>query len=277
MGAILRVGPDKLWLPGQIKPGGVPKINWSHPLAANLISYWFDTGQGFYLDLVTKEISVLGGVSFPPIDASPYGTGFKYISSLRQGMQEPNNFPIQSWVAPFSWAAGFLQLNAPSLTTAPTYFGLADAIGDTPLSFYYSNGGVTLRAYAGNQAGAGLSMGSAPVNGTFNVAVAAALDSTTKAAWLNGISQGTETGVSTSYSGANLKTLVNQFRTGSGTSEQVGAQVFFGAIWSRSLSAQEALQLYLDPYCFLMPADMPVVAGLSQAAAAQLMGQIWLA
>src|ERR1700730_16479057 len=67
------------WRSGQAKPfASIPRINWSHPLAAGLTIYCYDAG-GVILDLVN------GGASTP---TSITGTGGTKVGS---GMQFPTS------------------------------------------------------------------------------------------------------------------------------------------------------------------------------------------
>lgn len=264
MANILRPWPFQLQSTGQIKPEGVPVIDWSHPLARGLISYWYDTGEGFYVDLVTGDTTVLGGISWPTTEASPYGTGFKYTNIAREGLQGSRNFPVQSWAHPYSFATGFYQRAAPTTATAATYFGLADAAGGVPILLYYGSSGTILYAATANEA-TGINLGGPPANGTFNVVACSTTSSTSKSAWLNGIKT-TQSGITQTYAGSNLKPVFNQFRTSSASNDVVGAQVFFGAVWNRQLDDADAQQLYTDPYCFLVSPEpeLPMLAGRSR-------------
>src|SRR5271155_1144739 len=71
----------KLWTRGQVKPTGVPRIDWSHPLAQGLVFYGFDTGFGLIVDLVRGRAMQAGSASggpTPALSADQWSAGFLY-------------------------------------------------------------------------------------------------------------------------------------------------------------------------------------------------------
>lgn len=61
---MLQFSRRKLWNPsGQVKPTGLPTIDWTHPLASGLVAYGIDTGWNFYAALTPL---VGGGYSVNP-------------------------------------------------------------------------------------------------------------------------------------------------------------------------------------------------------------------
>lgn len=261
---LLRPWTQTIWAPGQVKPNGVPRIDWRHPLAWGLLSYWFDTGNGFYIDLVSGQITTktaTGGTTVAPRRATQYGTGFGFTSTLTE-QADPANARNQAWAAPYTFATGFQQIATPT-TGSPVWFGLVDT-GNNTLAFYGNTPGFS---YGNN----GAPNTTTVVNGTFYVMVASATAASAQNTFVNGVNLGATTS-STAYTGTILHYAFNSNGAtydNAGSPTECGAAVFFGAAWQgRALTQTEATLLYTDPYCFLVPlgADWQV----SAAAIAQI-------
>jgi hypothetical protein len=270
---ILRPWPNQLATPKQVKPQGVPQIDWGHPLAQSLISYWYDTGMGFHMDLVSGEITAPGvGATYPAVDASPYGTGLFFPTNSQQKyMQSPRTFSQQAWAHPYSFAMAIYQDVAP-LGGSPEWFAIADTAGNNPLAFYGSTGTNKLFSYFGNGAGTGLDMGALPVAGAFEVFAATTTGASSQLAWRNGVpaaAAGTQT---SAYTATATKVVFNSFRLDTSPGCQIGAHVFFGAVWNRQLTDEDARLLWTDPYCLLVPAEPE----MTLLAPDVLMPQIWM-
>ena len=95
----LRAGPASLWKNSQVKPTGIPRIDWSHPLTAGLIAYWWDLGNGRHIDLVSGHTTVLDtGGTEPSRASSQFGSGTSF-AAVSTSTHDPAQFPIQTWAA----------------------------------------------------------------------------------------------------------------------------------------------------------------------------------
>lgn len=254
-GMILRPYPNIMLPAGQVKPQGVPQIDWTHPLAQSLISYYFDTGLGFYIDLVTGNITTVGtGSTYPSVDASPNGTGFVFAPTGSLAIQDPSTFSRTSWAAPYSFAVGFQQLGTIGAGTQPSYAAVQDASGNDALLLYYLPAQTSLFLSSGNAAG--LKLAPVPAANTFNVAAFVTTGASSSIGYLNGVVSA-NTGVqSNTYTNVIIHFVAGQSAfNGTGANNGPNAQVFFMAIWNRQLTSAEALQLYTDPYSLLVPAE----------------------
>lgn len=264
---LLRPSGQKLWKPGQIKPQGTCEINWKHPLARGLISYWFNRGH-IYCDLVTGATTIIGATArtvYPVSIPTPYGGGGQFNAN-NQGQFSPANTPIQNWTFPYSMASGFWQIGAGSAANAGP-FSVADASGNDPIAIYMPTT-TTLGISFGNAAAAS---NFTFANNTFYVVVGSATATTTGLVWVNGIAQTNFTSA-VAYSGTNLRYCIGATEFDGAGSTNPNSIVFFGAVWTRALNVEEATQLYLDPYCFLMPVEPEMM--IIQAAAIEAQEEV---
>ena len=257
--------PTQLGTLGQVKPQGVPRIDWTHPLALGLISYWYDTGLGFYVDLVTGDTTTSGSGSIVPItDASLYGTGFEFPNTGPQVIKARGLFPRQSFAAPYSYACGWNALGAPTASTYSSFFNVYSDSGTAAIQVYCAPTGALFSTLA-NSAGIALTpSATAPTSG-FHVAVGVATGASAESAYLDGVLKGTDTSTAT-LSSSTFRMVINGLSKDGTDASGINAQLFFGAVWSRPLTADEAKFLYTDPYCFLLPAEpeLPVLAARSR-------------
>lgn len=267
MAQILRAGLNKLWHPGQVKPAGIPRINWDHTLSHGLIFYWLDSATGNYVDLVSGNVSsIAAGGTWASVDSSPYGSAVSFSNTVQsQGQQAAGDFFRQTWAAPFSFATGWYQRSTPSGST-PTFFQMSDAVGNDAFACFIFSGNIS--ANFSNQSASSLG---ATANNRFNVVVGSATGASAASFYLNG-GAAVSVSATTSYSAGGVRPVINSFGPTSTTGSAIGAQVFFGGIWSRALSREEALLLYTDPYCFLLPQETLMPALLAPSAAAPSFG-----
>jgi hypothetical protein len=257
MSGILRAGPTSLWTRNQFKPSGIPGIDWSHPLTAGLIAYWWDLGNGRHIDLVSGHTTVLDTAAAAQGSASsPVGQGSSFTATS-SSTHDPALFPVQSWAFPYSAAVGFYKIGAGAALNSGV-FGVIDATGNDGFEFFFNNT-FTFQCSLANQ--------SSPytftaASNTFYVAVAAATAASASSHWINGVAQ-TAGITSTAFTGTSLGVSfgsINYNVVDGGTPNSI---VFFGAVWNgRALTASEAALLYNQPYCFLLPpeASMPALA-----------------
>ena len=250
--SILRPWTSKIWAPGQVKPNGVPRINWQHPLSWGLVAYWFDTGNGFYIDLVNGRITTKtasGGTTAPGRTVTPWGQGFKFIANLSEQADAAVGLN-QAWAAPYSVACGFVPYGASSGTDA-CLFALVDNAGNDAFAFFAPSTTTWGLSYSNAANPFTLTQ----VANTFYVIVGAATGTTAQSSWINGVAQTAGTATS-AFTGSGMHYTFNaQTSTyNSSSGSFCNATVFFGAAWlKRSLTQTEANLLYTDPYCLLLP------------------------
>ncbi len=114
---------------GQKKPwGSIPRINWAHPLAANLASYCYDAG-GVLIDLVNGGVGSNVTATTAARGVGSFGSGYKYTSG-GGAIKLPFTSRINSITPPASIACSFFVTAAPA---SGVFFVLADSAGDNPI------------------------------------------------------------------------------------------------------------------------------------------------
>lgn len=266
----LRAG-EALVFPGQQKPQFFPRIDWSHPLTKGLIAYWFDTGMGFYVDLVPGTYSTTGTNStIPPLAVTQFGTAFQFPTGTGSGnntVQGSTSFYKQAWAAPFSFACGWMQYGAPP-TTQGGYFVLADTSGNEAWGVYGNSTIMGVGLGNGNPATNILTGSSNPLN-QYNSLLCSAGNTTAASAWLNGTNFPIAGTIATTFSGTAMRILVGASlvnESGTGAKDQIGAYMYWGAVWLDTKSQSDAQLLWLDPYQFLMPNEMEMPSAFAQQA-----------
>lgn len=271
MAGILRAGSTKLWTPSnQVKPNGIPKINWSHPLAANLVSYWFDTGFGIHVDLVTGDYTTANPNTtgtFPAVRQTSFGSAGNFTGTA--DTQSRNKAGLQNLAQPYSFAMGWYQFAAVGGSAGNTlWFSQNDNVAPTTGIGFICTVTTNVEPQVANN---NLGTGFTPAVNSFNVFVVAANGATSWPAWCNGklIATGTTT---TAFTAAN--TMFYSFNDGHFGGPN--AVFFFGAVWNgRALTITEAQLLYTQPYCFLLPQESSMPA-LFVSVADVLSPQIWM-
>jgi hypothetical protein len=274
MAGILRIGPS-LWLPGQAFPNGVPGIDWTHPLAKGLTSYWFAVNDSTYLDLVTFDSTVKGAGTknvLPIAKPTKFGRGpgFTLGTHFCQSSRVTASFAV---AAPYSCVCGWYQLGAPTISTGnPGWFGVADTANSTPFAVYIPGAGQVGISFGNVASPFAFSV----VADTFYVAVGAATGVAAQSSWINGIAQTAGTGTSAFTGTSDTYCFGDMDKDAGTTTAFVNSTIFFGAYYSkRALTQQDAIQFYTDPYCFLIPPEGEMPA-LAVTAADILRAQIWL-
>jgi Concanavalin A-like lectin/glucanases superfamily len=276
----------KLSAPGQVKPTGVPRIDWSHPLAQGLVFYGFDTGQGLIIDLVRgramQSVSASGGPT-PALSADQWSTGFLYDANHTNYFASDAEIRNLTAAPPWTCACAFNQQtigvsSIPFCRTANNGVGQPfvnwcfqnDALSDNHLTFAVNSGGTF--AYIGT-AGSG---GAAVPPNAFHTLLGVANSSSSATYFVDGVSQGTTTGLSIQSVDTNDAICFGGDSSASVVHPCPSAFVPYGAFWNRALSASEILQLHLDPYCFLLSAEgeMPALylAGTTVALSGRSLG-----
>jgi hypothetical protein len=255
MAAILKPF-NTLFRPPQFKPQGIPRIDWTHPLANGLAYYYFNAG-GNFIDLVTGDTAQKStAANWPGSGATPYGAGV--LSTAKTHLQS-TLFAPRNWARPFSWACGWWQVGAVASGSGfPTYFGVNDTLQNDALQIHRVGTG-NLEINDNNGANS-VSLGAAPTSNAFHTAMGITrpfdqgFDAYYDGAFLGTSAFNTNTITSASLN-ANTKVVIASSATNANDVDNLNSMIFYGAIWLRELTAKEAQQLYFDPYCFLIPAQ----------------------
>lgn len=249
---------------GQKKPyGSIPRINWSHPLTRNLVSYCYDAGMG-PIDLVTGGQRIIDHAALITSGntASKYGSGLLYVgtnSTSLSAVEMPSTSGIVTLTnaAPYTFGVGLMCTVAPAGTSIPNVWVTGDATANTPV------------ALIGNGNSGSPSWGFEFGNGTTNFGTAGALkanvfqsllgvansDGTTAKCYVDGKLDQSPTGLATTVVQAGVRPEFNGFGgSGAGSSTvHFDGFIYYSACWKlRALTAIEARQLHDDPWCFLI-------------------------
>jgi hypothetical protein len=294
----LRLTSRALWIPGQVKPAGVPRINWSHPLARDLICYFFDTGDDI-VELVrgwprsTRATPVSYG------DMSPYGPALRWLGTQDASIyfDTANRDPRLRTLSArgFTASCAFFQTanlaggnTAAAATTEAGIFSRCRINGNAGTDsmvwwgFQIYQNAVDVHQYVmglGDSTGAFIRWASgfnpSSFLGTTSLNNYHTLTMTMNGAGTSG--SGYADGIGGSISGATAFTAYvahdgtdttdhivfgNKSTTTQANNSDIpfpGGHIFWGACWDRELTATEHVQLHNDPYCLLLPANEPQV------------------
>src|SRR5215813_13349551 len=234
-------------------------VNWAHPLSRGLATCLI-FGDGLGYDLVTGKpiINNLGAAS-PNWSATAagragYSTGGSTFAIPNETMTKIGSFRVI--FSPVSWPVAF---TSPFDSNGRILAAFCTTGGD--LNFYgWGDVNTTISISTGMTAG-----------GTWDFA---GTNTGTLITWyVNGIAKGT-----TSFAG-NDKTFAGSNwhfgRNVSGGGSDADCKYVTAQLWKgRTLTDGEVMQLYSDPYCFLSPIAINVIA--VPPPLKQLMGQIWM-
>jgi hypothetical protein len=239
---------------GRFKPNGIPKIDYSHPLAVGLIYYAIDTGTGI-VELIGQSGLVFTNGTKPSYGTSPFGAGYKY-TSLGAGLFGASLPSVVASVntASFSTATAIYITSLPSVSFT-TPFGMDDASGGSWSALVLNNSANTDMCYSVENANPGVVAGD--TTNAFHTLVGVNTGTNAQTFYLDGAVAATTTTTNTSGH-TEAGPCFNNFTRGSipGGNGIVG-WIYYGAHWNRSLSATEAKLLHDDPYCFLVfPQDL---------------------
>jgi hypothetical protein len=266
---------------GQVKPyASIPRIDWSHPLAKNLIFYGYDIG-GQVIDLVRGTIgtnvntNVVRGMS-------QFGPGVQYPGT---GIIAPVEFPHTSAIdnvtaaVPYSFAAAYYLTSAPGTGAGGGFgcfiFGSNDGGGFTDATIDVGRTGTADVDFCYNDNQIAVT-GLSTVN-KFHTALGVATGVSTQNNYFDGTLASTSAVNPSSNTHTAHQPVYNEYQPGGASAGNgVPGFVYYGALWSgRALTAQDAQLLHQDPYCFLIyPEDDMFMVGASIVDI--LMSQIWL-
>jgi Concanavalin A-like lectin/glucanases superfamily len=229
--------------PRKHKPQGNVSIDWSHPLTNGLASYWYDTGQGFYIDLVTGDTTATETTR--SVDDSPFGPAFSCTVSSTNAINSRGLFQAQTLAAPFSFATGWYQKQAP--VSLGTYFGILDNSG-VQSWVAYANGTQLNSGFYNSSAS---TFTATATNNVYYTMVGTAVANNSQTSYLLGTDGTNETKALSAPTPNSLTTGRASFGSYQTVSGNSGAFIYYGAYWRRVLSADEAALLHADPFCFL--------------------------
>ncbi len=245
---------------GQAKPyASVPRIDWAHPLAKNLVSYNYDLG-GQVIDLVTGGIGIeTGGTgTLASRTQSKLGYGYKYAGTASCDGAEAALPTVKAanliTTAPYAVAVGMLPTGSPTASTSiisimdpANNFGFQLNVPSTATQFEVK--------FAGSAATPEDYITAANTNsvGVFHTVIGNAATSTTGSVYVDGKQDGTFSGNTTTFTSSTYQLLYNHiFVGGNSGSGGINGFVYYVAQWNRTLTAAEASLLHGDPYCLLI-------------------------
>jgi hypothetical protein len=254
---------------GPLKPAGIPRIDWTHPLARNLIFYAYDVG-GNYIDLVSGARGTLNVSTNRSARAtSQYGTGLKF--PVAQSASDWITFPLLPRVAavqntaPYSWGAGLMC--TASGTTGSWAVNTTDGTNNSLLIGNGTSSATTFQLATANAAGFLTAANTFSLN-AYHTALGVATSSTTLNLYVDGKLDSSPTGTTTTFTSSTLQPVINSILIASSSVSGASNFVYFYAIWqARALSAADARLLHNDPYCFLIFPEDDVFALLKGTAA----------
>lgn len=282
---------------GPAKPyGSIPRIDWSHPLAAKLAVYVYDIG-GVYVDLVNTVSGtvVSASATFPSVVTNKYGSGFKFAGTVgssgfvsfanASGHPTYTNF---GGTLPWSFVAGTIYTSANSFTSlgAIATTCSTDNAEDTGPALYTLGSSTVLTVGFNNGA----------TNVSYNGSIAADYQtwgcvsetSTTADLYRNGVLDKNATSISsTTHSVAtagktgcfsvNAFTATNWGDTGGLAQNNPGFLPFYAG-WLKALTPTEFKQIHDDPYCFLIYPEDEIFASIvgTSGVVDILQAQIWM-
>lgn len=277
MAAILK-GQARLWFPGQVKPQGVPRIDWTHPLAAGLAFYGFDTGQGVIVDLVAGRLSnPVPGATLAKTGAQNFGTGLTWNASDGRFFNADAAIQNATAAANYTFACQFFSTQAAAAGSSAAIFGNSTGNG-TGAQFNWSilqTASTTNIQAQVNSGGVGTIIGGSAATASANTlySLAGVVTGSNAAFYINAASVKTSTGLTVQDATAN-NVLVFSAAGNDAVRRPLntGCMTPYGAFWSRALSQAELLLLHTDPYCFLLPpeGEMPALRQASNGLTATL-------
>jgi len=238
--------PVQLRQPGKVKPyGSIPRINWRHPLAKNLAVYGYDVG-GTVIDLINGGMGFTTTATAVGRGASRFGSGYKYTNG-GGAVRLPFTPRINSVAPPFSIACSFFVTSAPA---SGVFFCLADtsAFGQP---IYCAADSATAMRQGFNNGGADITYTASSILNDYHTMIGVGVSTSSTIAYFDGVSQGTGT-TDPTVSFPTAAPTFNSFDLDGLSGNTTSGFLYYGALWTRALTASEALQLHLDPYCFLI-------------------------
>ena len=224
-------------------------MDWGHPLAQGLISYAIDIG-GQYVDIARNQgfTKFNSGAATAGV-STKFGQAISYVgattSPMYGGLAALDTFYN---TAPYSVATG-IYFNGANVASDPNIFGVGTSTGTTPAIIGYS---IASNVFFYEYANGSNNNGSVTLStNTYNTSVMVATTSSQGQCYANG-NLDASPAVVTTMTQAGSVLNIHGFSTGSPNATTLTGSIYWGAIWKRALTQADALQLYLDPYCFLV-------------------------
>lgn len=232
---------------GLYKPPGLPRINWSHPLAYGLVDLWVTNGQVPFN--LTGRTGPLSNMSSTPKGGrpTPSGQGEVFSSDLRWG---PNTGP-SGRIALMTWAVQ-------SGNTAAYMLGYGNSAAGNYLLGLNNGGAATgLQVVARNTAGNNATATSASGIITNGVAFVGAANTSWNAGDLPSLYlDGNPLAVTSNAFGTSTTDTGNVASIGGiwrgSISSPYNGIIFMAARWARWLTSAEHFLLGTDPTAFLI-------------------------
>lgn len=247
---------------GQAKPyGGIPRINWSHPLTNGLVWYGYDV-DGVVYDLVSGAAQRSGAP--PARGATRWGVLGKYNGTSNfvfgDGLEGAKDAGGAGAIiqltrsVPYSWATGFISTATQANGTGILFQGSSTL--SSPITLFVPTGAnAAVQFFVAENASFTTANGTL-TNNIFHTAVCAATGATAQSLYFDGALAGTGSVSSIDSIPANTNSTT---KVGLGAVGQSGNTTFwagsipFGALWAaRIITAGDALLLHQDPWCFLI-------------------------
>ena len=261
---------------GKVKPnsGSIPRINWEHPLAKNLIFYGYDYG-GQYIDLVYGEKGVVTGTTVPA--ATPYGGATQFPGAGVVGsVAFNNNKNIDAAINNGTPPAIFSVASAWYLNTLPSTFSVVAGLNNGGGSGFEAicfcdpnnNNSASVNFYTSWNQTVPIISANVNTTKTFHSGLITSRGtgsggSAAQVGYFDGAVIGTNT--NNDGTGVGMIPCINTYEPGvnaSGVGNGIDGVVYYYAMWSRDLTAVEAQLLHQDPYCFLIFPEDEFVASV---------------
>jgi hypothetical protein len=251
---------------GQKKPwNSIPRIDWTNPLTKGMVFYGYDTGAGLVVDLVHGLRPTVINTTKPPIANSQFGRNSKYVDGGGSYV-----FPATPAVNSIMVAKRYSIASAWYLTALPSNtfacpFGINDS-GSTTQSAILLEQTVTtdMQWSVANTNATPFGTNSINVFHSF-------LGTNTGAAAQNLYFDGklaTTATLTATVTTTTAQPCFNSNSSGAAGGNFIAGWVYYGIVWDRTITAQEARKLHDDPWCFLIYPEDEMFATLVGTTAA---------
>ena len=261
------------WRFGQKRPfTSIPRINWAHPLAYKLVFYGYDTGTGLTIDLVRGLRPTLLNSPHPSNRPTPLGSGSLFVNAGGSYTFPATNFVNNILTDGISSIASGWYLTALPSNTFAGVFGINDSGSTTQSTILLEQTNTADMQWSCNNTNA------TPIRGNtinaFHTFVGSGVSATSQKWYFDGALKQTNA-LTASVTTATALVCFNSNSSGASGGNTVPGWIYYGALWDRAITAGEALQLHLDPYCFLIYPEDEMFASLVGPAAAVVTSPTW--
>jgi len=264
-------------LPIRLRPSGggiirpypsLPRINWNHPLAADLQFYHYDRGDGGYDITQGRNMSFVTSTILIRV-LTTWGYTYEGNGSASDGIQYASNNFLRA-LPPMSWGCGFSRATSGSEVGAQFFCRQANNLGSAPFINWTVEdraGGTVNNVSVAVNSGGTLTEATGTVLGlnAYHAVTAVCPDTATLNWWADGVKQTGLSGLTIQSVTSGDNVLLYTDKGGPGGFQR---NIYWGAFWSRALNANEVAQLWKDPYCFLIYPEDDIFAELVGTSAA---------